>query len=410
MAKKSRSTIGEDPLDALVPYDVSAEDAEDSGGDAMQGAEEQPTSQSPEPDEAKTSVTATATLRTKPKRARGGAARRAGMQPTPGGTGEQPVTTETVRDLERMNKEMQVRIRELEFELTGGAGDDEDDVAQDATVSEESGSIIAMVKDLHGEIDAAYELKEALEADLAVAKDKLAAEQAGRAELEARVKLLEAKAALGEQLREDISFVEEERNETARRLEETASRLDKITEQRDGLAEQTADDERRINEIQSAKLTLEAKVLNLEESVAEMNRLRGELAEAGENAQLLEENVRNVKGKLEATETSKNALELDLATTREIVRSQTEQIEEMKEELAARHTELVDMRAKLDRQEIDRVNLQETSRRAEREIKTLSARVDSIKKELDLSKKALRDIRTAAVRTTGRVKERYSAS
>ena len=29
MAKKIRSTIGEDPLDALVPYDESVEDAEE---------------------------------------------------------------------------------------------------------------------------------------------------------------------------------------------------------------------------------------------------------------------------------------------------------------------------------------------------------------------------------------------
>ncbi|MHC4695771.1 MAG: hypothetical protein ACYTFA_03395, partial [Planctomycetota bacterium] len=208
----------------------------------------------------------------------------------------------------------------------------------------------------------------------------------------------------------DISFVEEERNETARRLEKVTSQLEEITEERDRLADQTVADETRIREVQNEKLALEAKVLNLEETVAEMDRLRGELAEAAENAQLLEESVRGVKGRLEATETSKDALELELATTREIVRGQNDHIEELKEKLATTQAELAALHAKLDRQEIDTVNLQETNKRAEREIKTLNSRVESVKKELDLSKKALREIRSAAVRTTGRVRERYSKS
>ncbi len=413
MAKKSRSTIGEDPLDAIIPFDESVEDAEDSGEGAIEDAQEQPASDGPGPDGATAYDSAGVLVRARSKKAKGGATKRAEKQPTstypkPGGVGDKRVATETVRDLGRMNKELQVRIRELEFELAGGAGEDDGEVAEDTAISEESGSIIAMVKDLHGEIDAAYELKEALEVDLCAAKDKLAEERSHRAELEARVKLLEAKAALGDQLREDISFVEEERNETARRLEHATAQLEQLTEQRDLLADQTAADEARISELQNDRLALEAKVLNLEESVSEMNRLRGELAEAGENAELLEETVQSVKGRLEATETSKTALELDLATTREIVRNHDNQIEDLKEELATRHAELADLRAKFDRQEIESVNLQEMNKRADREVKTLNARVESVKKELDMSKKALRDIRTAAVRTTGRVRQRYS--
>ncbi len=409
MAKRSRSTIGEDPLDALVPFAESVETVAEEGENDTQGARAQAASGRLEPNEAEASAAA---ARARSKKARGGAARRAGEPPTSAESraGGQPVATETSRDLERMNKELQVRIRELELERAGGAPQEDGEMVEDVGISEETGSIIAMVKDLHGEIDAAYELKEALETDLAAAKDRLAQEQSVRAEMEARLRLMEAKAALGDQLREDISIVEEERNETARRLEEATSKLEQAAKERDELAQQNAAEEARIKTIQNDKLALEARVLNLEDAVADVDRLRRELADVGENAQLLEESARNVKGKLEATETSKNALELDLATTREIVRSQNEQVEELKEELAVRHTELVDLRAKLDRQEIEFVNLQETSKRTEREVKTLTARVESVKKELDLSKKALRDIRTAAVRTTGRVRERYSGS
>ncbi len=385
-AKPASEEEGHDELE------VVEKDTSDSPDPAGLEVVRKDTSDSPKPAEAEMNVAASA-----PSRPRSG-------------TRKRPVMTETIRDLERMNKELQVRIRELELELAGGARQGKGKVAEYVEVSEESSSIIAMVKDLHGEIDVAYELKEALEADLAALKKKLSEEETVRAELEARVNLLEAKAALGDQLREDISFVEEERNETARRFEEATAKLAQLSREHSSLAEQKAVDETRLMELQRDKIGLEAKVLNLEDTVAEMDQLRRELAEERESSQLQEENKQNIKGKLEATEISKNALELDVATTREIVRSQNEQIEELRDDLANAHAGLADLRAKLDVQEVENVNLRESYKRVEREIKTLSARNESMKNELDLSKKALRDIRTAAVRTSGRVRERYSGA
>ncbi len=429
MAKKSRSTIGEDPLDALVPFDGDEKYAEDLGQERAGIAEEHRALETPEIATVERSAAMPATSRARSKKARRAAARRADEQttsdsPDPAGieahpaqsappqaesdAAPGPMTTEATRDMERINRELQVRIRELEFELARDTQGDEGVGADDTEASVESGSIIAVIKDLHAEIEAGCELKEALEADLAAVKNKLSAEESVRTELEARIKLLEAKAALGDQLREDISFVEEERNETARRLEQVTSQVEELAEERDTLAEQKAVDEARIKEVQNDRISLEAKVLNLEETVAEMDRLRDELAEARDNAQRFEENAQNIKGKLEATEVAKNALDLDLTTTRELLRNQSEQIDELKDELADTRTQIADLRAQADRQEIENVNLVEVRRRGEREIKTLTARVESVKKELDASKKALRDIRSAAVRTTERVRERHS--
>ncbi len=390
MAKKSHSTLEADPPASLVRSDRNQDAAGIVEEDASERAGEQRTSDGREPTEAELSP------------ARSPASGRNS------GSAAGPAIAETNRDLGRINKELQVRIKELELELTLDTEEDEGAEADDGEASEESGTIIAVIKDLHGEIDAAHELKEALEADLAAMKGKLSEGQSVRAELEARGRLLEAKAILGDQLREDISFVEEERNETARRLDQVKTQLEQITEERDTLAEQQIIDDARVREARNNRVALEAKVLNLEETVEGMDRLHEELTHAKSDSQRLNENVQDLKGQVEAADVAKNALDLDVTTTRELVRDQNEHIDELKDSLATARAELANLHAKLDGQKIENVNLQEVNKRGEREIKTLIARVESVKEELDLNKKALRKIRVAAVRTTACVRERHS--
>ncbi len=180
-----------------------------------------------------------------------------------------PMTSEAARLLERMNKELHTRVKSLESKRPGGAGQEEG-MGAGYEASGESGGFSAMVKDLHGEIDAAYVLKNALKTDLDAAQKRLAEEETVRAQLETRLSLLEAKAALADQLREDMSFVEEEQNETSRRLKEATSRLEKVTEERDRFAEQKVAGEKRIMQLQHERFDLEAQVLGLKERLAEM--------------------------------------------------------------------------------------------------------------------------------------------
>ena len=314
-------------------------------------------------------------------------------------------TADTKRTLQRLNKELQVRVRELELGLVAGVPEDE---TEGADLTNDGSSIIAMVKDLHGEIDVAYELKEALEGDLAATKETLAEEQKAREEFQARVHLLEAKAALADQLREDIAFVEEERNETARRLEQTTSQLGQTTQDRDELAEQNLAAQATIKQGQDDNISLGAKVLNLEETVAGMERLRLELAESQERTRQLEEQAQGLGDKLAASDASKNAVEFDLSSTRELVRSQGVQIEELNGDLASVHADLADLHAKLEKQEVEDSNLVASNKRAQHEIGILKTRSEALQNELDSSKKAMRDIRAATVRSAMHVRERYS--
>ncbi len=183
---------------------------------------------------------------------------------------------EAFRVLQTMNKQLLARVKALELARIGGAAQDGGTgKAGDYEESEESGHFTSMVKDLHGDIDAAYVLKKALEADLTATQQKLSEEEAVRAELEARANMLEGKAALADELREDISFVEEEQNKTFRRLKEVTSELEQVSSQRDGLVEQRDRYAERLKELQTQRFDLEAQVLDLRERLAEMVSLFG---------------------------------------------------------------------------------------------------------------------------------------
>ena len=79
-------------------------------------------------------------------------------------------------------------------EPVGGARESEVAMEEYAGVSEERAGILAIVSGLEEQVDTAFELKEALEADLDAAQKKLSQESAVCVELEARVKLLESRA------------------------------------------------------------------------------------------------------------------------------------------------------------------------------------------------------------------------
>jgi chromosome segregation ATPase len=190
------------------------------------------------------------------------------------------------------------------------------------------------------------------------------------------------------------------------------SQLKLISEERDRLVEQKAGDERQIGELERSVLDFKSKVSRLGEMAAELGRPRRELSDttnalavATEESQRLKENVQSLKGKLDATDIAKNTLELELATTRELVYGQNEQIDELTGGLEAARAELATARAALTRQEVDIKNLVQSNERAGREMKTLKARIESLQEELDLNTQALREIRTATLRTTARVLE-----
>ena len=282
------------------------------------------------------------------------------------------------------------------------------DTIEDFTdVSEERTSIISIVKGLEGQVETAFELKKVLEAELDATQKKLTEESDARVQLEIQGTSLEAEAALAKQLREDISFAEEERNKFANLLAQTQAQLGEVTAERDSLAKRMASAEVHARELEDGKMALEAQVMNLKDRVTDTNHLRGELMEMTEAHQDSREQVHDLTRRLEASETSKEALETELAGTHQNARTLREEGEELQEKVAAADNRTADLRIQLEDQQAINRELMETTTRLENEIKMVNINYDAAKNELEAFKNALRDIRSEATRTSGRVRQRY---
>ncbi len=267
-------------------------------------------------------------------------------------------------------------------------------------VSEERTSIISIVKGLEGQVETAFKLKEVLEAELETTQNRLAEELDARAQLEVQVKSLEVSAALAEQLREDIFFVEEERNKFSNQLASIQLQLEQATAERDSLAEKMASTETNVKELESEKITLEASVMSLKDRIVGTNHLRGELEEITEAHRGSREHVHDLTKRLEASEASKEAFEKELAETHQNALT-------LQEKVTCADNLIADLRIQLEDQQITNRELMETNTRLENEIKMVNINYKATKNELDASKNALRDIRSEATQTSGRVRQRY---
>jgi chromosome segregation ATPase len=228
-----------------------------------------------------------------------------------------------------------------------------------------------------------------------------------RQQFEARVQLLEAQAALAEELRDELSFVEEERNDIARKLKESETQLEEVTEDRDALVEQTVTTEKNLKSIEVRKVDLEAQVLNLKDTVQDLEATRKELGHAVAERDELMRQVEELTDRLEASETSKKAVEQDLAASQKGMSELRAEAEELEHKHSAAEIALTDLRGRLEEHQIENEELREAKRRLEGEVKMLAAEKQATGSELLATKKALHDIRSAASRTTKRLRSRY---
>jgi chromosome segregation ATPase len=118
--------------------------------------------------------------------------------------------------------------------------------------------------------------------------------------------------------------------------------------------------------------------------------------------------------RMEASEASKVTLERELSGTiqdaqalREEVEELRAKVEKLQDELTGADGRAADLRIQLEDQQATNRKLIETTTRLENEVKMVNINYDANKNELDAFKNAMRDIRSEASRTSGRVQQKY---
>jgi chromosome segregation ATPase len=83
------------------------------------------------------------------------------------------------------------------------------------------------------------------------------------------------------------------------------------------------------------------------------------------------------------------------------------EVEGLREKFTVAEGQLAELHIQLEEQQATNSKLVKTRTHLESEVKMLAVKHEAAKNELDAFKKALRDIRSEATRTSGRVRQRY---
>lgn len=272
-------------------------------------------------------------------------------------------------------------------------------LAGDEEFPEDSFDIISIVQDLEKELDTAFDLKESLESDLRRTREQLEAETAIRRDLENQLGDLESQAAQAHQLAEEINFVKEERNSLYGRIQDATSQVEKITKERDQLLTEKDSAGKHIKNLEREKIDLEAQVFTLKDKVKDYNELK-------EQRGVMENQAQELSARLQDSEDQKNALQLDLAKLRKIVRRLRQENDSLRKELSTTTTDASQMRSELQHQQAENRELQETRNRLQRELTMLTAEHETTTQLLDKARAGLKAIRSAAMKTTERFRDR----
>lgn len=287
-------------------------------------------------------------------------------------------------------------------------GDDEPEIDDFTDVTQEKSSIISIVRGFEEQVETAFALKEVLEDELNTTQERLAQEVEARSELETQVELLQTRAALAEQLREDITFIEQERNKFADELAQLRPQFEEAVAERDALSERLGSSESNAKGLEGDKLTLEAQVMNLKDKIIDADALQRELTETARDYQNLREQHHDLNKRLDASQAGQEALQDELTGTHENAQAWRGESEELRKKLAGAQGQISDLNIQLRDQQDTNRELMSTNTRLENELATTSTDGEAAKKELYSLKLALRDIRSEAKKTSGRVRQKYA--
>ena len=256
---------------------------------------------------------------------------------------------EELTKLETAQEEVADRLqaKNKSCEFSGKIDGDEFNMLHLADVSQERADILSIVRSLERQADTSCKLKDVLESDVDTIQKKLSKEMAARAQLEEKIRSLEANSGMTDQLYKENSSVKEERDRLAHLLAEIRPQLESITEGRDSLAEEMIFAQTRAKELAGKKADLETQVRRLQDKVADTERLRAELTKVTDERQVLAEQMRRLMSRLEEANKVRDTLEADLAASHEAVCNLRKEMEGLQDKCTGDDSQVSDLRNQL---------------------------------------------------------------
>lgn len=271
----------------------------------------------------------------------------------------------------------------------------------DGYEQEELADALKMVEDF----SSLLALKDALQKDLLENKDTLKKSLRNNTELNERVKRLEEYARLAEELRRDLSFVEEERNDALKKAQDLDFELKTITT----ASQKLKKDLEERDDLESTLLNLQERTALLErEKTVQIEHLDEQIAELTKNKDKAEDELAVLIEEHESLKVTDESLSMELKTSQSLIKQLSYEKEHLgnrvkflEKEKVASDTKINQSSRKLRTRENENFLLQKYVSELRKELSDAKSSKEKISKELDVARKSFLELKDKLVNVMG---------
>lgn len=266
---------------------------------------------------------------------------------------------------------------------------------------EELADALKMVEDF----SSLLALKDALQKDLLDTKDSFKKSLRINVELNDRVKKLEEYARLTEELRRDLSFVEEERNDALKNVQDLDFELKSLK----NVSQKLSKDLEERDDLESTLLNLQERTALLErEKSAQIETLEHQLSELKKNTDKAEDELAVIMEEHEALKSSYETVNIEFKTSQSLIKQLTYEKEHLQNRIkffekdkATTDSKITQTSRKARNSENENFLLQKYVSELRKELSDTKSTKDKLNKELDVARKSFLELKDKLVNVMG---------
>lgn len=284
-------------------------------------------------------------------------------------------------------------------------GDDGSTVLQDVFLDERN-DVLAVIHELEDQLDRQQEVRDALERDLSDKSEKLQTTTQRNQELEWQIVSLQTRCESLEQLRKDVSVLEDELTDAANRAQRTAEQLSRSEQERHRVSQELRNNNKQLEELWATKKErdgLRADVKTLAARVEELERGARDNADEKTGLQV---RLQDAQQELDVLRAERQDLLNNLKSAEESNRELTRTQEALEDKMETLRTERKNILAQLAQHERDNARLIEQRQFYESEVTSLRTVNRNIEAALAGVKKAFAEVRVSLAETSARARRR----